>query len=558
MKSVLAAVVFVTAVAAQPPGFPPGGFGPGGPGGPGGFPGGPGGPGPGGFPGAQERPVVKDHDKDGDGRLNAAERAAAREALAKEPVRGFGRGPRGGPAGPITPGPQMKPSEVKLYGKEPLYDPKVLRTIFLTFENAEWEKEMQAFNNTDVEVPATLMMDGKSYANVGVHFRGMSSFMMVPEGKKRSLNISMDFVDKEQRLLGYRTLNLNNSHNDPTFLRAMLYSQINREYIPAPKVNYMKVVINGEFWGVYANTQQFNADFVNEWWKTTKGNRWKTPGSPMGRAGLQYLGEEVAPYKRSYELKSKDNPQAWRDLIRLAKTLTETPLEQLEAALAPMLDVDGALKFLALEKTLLNADGYWTRASDYSLYQDTKGVFHIFPHDMNETIRPPEMMGGGRGMRGPGGPGPNSSGPNSSGPGANAEGGRPPMPPQRPPADGKLDPFAGANDKDKVLLSRLIAVPALRARYLSYMREVAEKWLDWNRLAPLAKQYQGLIAADIQRDNRKLDSTEAFTQAVDGETEEHAPFPGAPSRKAMGLKQFVEERRAFLLNHPEIKAAKKL
>ena len=41
--------------------------------------------------------------------------------------------------------------------------------------------------------------------------------------------------------------------------------------------------------------------------------------------------------------------------------------------------------------------GYF--ASDYNIYQDPDGVFHILPHDMNEAFRPT------RGGRGPGGPG---------------------------------------------------------------------------------------------------------------------------------------------------------
>ena len=53
--------------------------------------------------------------------------------------------------------------------------------------------------------------------------------------------------------------------------------------------------------------------------------------------------------------------------------LNETPPDELEAALEPMLDIDGALKFLALDNALINNDGYWTRASDYSIYQDDKG-----------------------------------------------------------------------------------------------------------------------------------------------------------------------------------------
>src|SRR5207245_2388391 len=39
----------------------------------------------------------------------------------------------------------------------------------------------------------------------------------------------------------------------------------------------------------------------------------------------------------------------------------------------------------------------WTRSSDYSLYLDDKGKFHLIPSDMNEGL--------GIGMGGPGGPG---------------------------------------------------------------------------------------------------------------------------------------------------------
>ena len=153
-----------------------------------------------GFPGG-EREIVAQFDKNGDKRLDSSERKAARESLAADPgPRGFGR--RGGPGGfgrggmtPGSPGRKLTPADVKSYPSAPLYDLGTLRTVFLQFEDADWEQELAAFNNTDVEVPATVIIDGKTYKNVGVHFRGASSYMMVPEGSKRSLNLSFDFVD---------------------------------------------------------------------------------------------------------------------------------------------------------------------------------------------------------------------------------------------------------------------------------------------------------------------------------------------------------------------------
>jgi spore coat protein CotH len=513
--------------------------------GPGGFPGGPGGRG---FGPPPELQIVAQFDKNKDKRLEADERKAAREWLATHGSmgrRGFGgRGGRG--IEPGTPGRALSPSDVRKYGSEPLYDPKTVRTMFLQFENADWEQELAAFNNTDVEVPATAIVDGRTYKDVGVHFRGMSSFMMVPEGSKRSLNLTFDFVDEKQALGGYRTLNLLNGNGDPTLLRTVLYSEIARKYLPAPKANFMRVVINGESWGVYVNAQQYNKDFVRDYFKTVKGARWKVPGSPGGRGGMEYLGEDLAVYKRIYQIKSKDDPKVWADLVKMFRVLNQTPPEKLESALSPLLDIDGALKFLAVEMALVNTDGYWTRASDYSIYQDERGRFHVIPHDMNEALLNEGGPGGPGGPRGfgPGGPPPDSGRgfPPDGGPGRPPDGF--PPPPEMGRRGGRgfgpggggpdLDPLVGMDDPAKPLRSKLLAVPALRARYMGYIREIAEQSLDWKTLGPTLKDYQALIADDVKSDTRKLYSWDAFQSG----------FSGSPN----SLQGLTQRRREFLLN----------
>jgi hypothetical protein len=313
------------------------------------------------------------------------------------PRPSFGGGPfgrRGRSQEPPSPGPKVSTSDAKTYPDAGLYDAETYRTFFLEFEDADWEKELAEFKNTDVEVPAKLTLDGKVFQDVGVSFRGMSSFMMVGEGRKRSLNLTLDFIHKNQHAGGYRSINLLNAHEDPTFLRGILYTQVARDYIPAPRANLARVVINGESWGVYENVQQFDKSFLKDAYGTTSGARWKVPGSPGGRGSLAYLGDDPASYQRIYDLKTKDSPDVWADLIRLCKTIQETPAERLEEALSPLLDVQGAIKFLAVENALINNDGYWIRTSDYNLYRDEKGVFHIVPHDINETFGEAERPGG--------------------------------------------------------------------------------------------------------------------------------------------------------------------
>lgn len=513
--------------------------------GPGGFPGGPGGRGP----MMVERKIVAQFDRNGSGRLDAEERKEARDWLATNgPVRpGFGgRGGRG--MGTGSPGRTLTPADVRSDPDAPLYDLTTLRTIFLQFENADWEQELAAFHRTDVEVPATVVVDGQTYKDVGVRFRGMSSFMMVPEGLKRSFNLSFDFVHDRQALHGYRTLNLLNANGDPSFLRPVLYSEIARAYIPTARANFVRVVINGESWGLYVNSQQFNRDFLRDHFPSDRGARWKVPGSPGGRGGMEYLGEDLSTYKSIYDIRSRDDPKAWADLVRMFRVLNQTPLDRLEAELSPLLDIDGALKFLALDVALVNSDGYWTRASDYNIYQDPQGRFHVIPHDTNEALGAGGGPGG-RGGRGFGGRGVPPGGPPPDGGPVMV-----PLPPRTPPDAGsplpfpptgggrgfggapatvELDPLVGLNDPTRPLRSRLLAVPALRDRYLAYVRDIAQHRLDWASLEPRVRAWVDLIQEDVKLDTRKLYSDDAFRNEVGSEG---------------GLRSFVERRRQFLLN----------
>lgn len=154
--------------------------------------------------------------------------------------------------------------------------------------------------------------------------------------------------------------------------------------------------------------------------------------------------------------------------------------------------------------------------SEYNIYEDEKGKFYAFPHDSNETLRETEGGFGG------------------------AEGGTV-----------KLDPFAGSEDSRKALLNKLLAVPAFRARYLAYLRTIAENSLDWNRISPYVTEYQALIAADVKSDTHKLFTYDQFTKTI--LKDDPNPSGGPIGGPTIGLKNFFDQRRDYLLNYPDIK-----
>ncbi|MDB2499653.1 CotH kinase family protein [bacterium] len=684
--------------------------------------GGPGAGGPGGAAGRggprrETTKVLKQFDEDSNGWLNATEREAALVHLEAERANGAQGGGRGGfrgggrfgggDQGEPEPGPQMTPSDVASYPDAPFYDPFTLRTLFLEFDSDDWEDELEKFHDTDVDVPASLEVDGQTLRHVGVRFRGNTSYSSISSSRKRPLNLTLDMVYPKQEIGGYNTLNLLNAHSDPTFLRNVLYYEIARQYIPAFKANFVRLVINGESWGLYINVQQFDSNFTRDFFGTPKGARWKVPGSPRGQGGFSYLGDDIDLYRPIFELKTREDPKSWVGLMLLFETLNNTPSELLDSALAQSLDVDGVLKFLALDNVFVNGDGFWTRASDYSLYQDPHGKFHIFPYDANETFSVgrgggpggPGGPGGARGGRGQGGrtrggPGGFAAGAflapglianvdenqdgkiertelltladawfedggvdttaslnreqfvftlgqwvesvgqspqgrggfspiaiigndlfrsfdadadnsvthtelqerlgnwfglwdlensgelteelltagldqtlaslrQQSGGGQNApggfrgqrgRGGAPGGGPGGAPGGGRpggggvdLDPLVLENDESKPLASKLLAVPELRARYLSYVRDIAENWLDWEKSAPRILRYQALVEEVVKEDTRKLDSTEAFYVAFDN--------GGADEERT--LRGFFERRQAFLLANEDVAGAQK-
>jgi len=492
--------------------------------------------GPGGL-GAPDVALVEKFDKDGTGWLNTEERKAARESLGTQSAGGrggFGGRGRGGAVAGGSSGPRVELSSVApLAASVPLYDAGTVRTFFFEFDAPDWEAELMAFKPTDVEVPGTLTVDGRRYENVGMSFRGNSSFMMVPAGLKHSLNVSLDLINEDQNLLGFRTLNLLNGNGDPSLVRQALFQDIARNYVATPRANFVRVVINGEHWGVYSNVEQINRDFVADRFNGENGVRWKVPGSPGSRAGLEYIGDAPESYRSMFEIKNKDNRGSWDALINLTKVLNTTPPDQLQTALAPILDVDGALKFLALDNVLANSDGYWTRGSDYYLYLDEKGRFHVLPGDTNEALSPEGGRGGrGGGRRGgpfpAGGPGaPEGFGPPPGFGGPLGPGGLPMMGGAGP----TLDLLVGLDDPTKPLRSRLLAVPELRARYLAICRDIAQNHLDWGQIGTTARRYQDLIRPHVESDTRKLTSTEEFNTSI------------------AALQSFIEARRTYVLGY---------
>jgi spore coat protein CotH len=325
-----------------------------------------------------------------------------------------------------------------------LYNQSTVETIELTFSQANYWTLLTTNYASKTDLPATLTYKGKSYPNVGVRFRGNTSYQRVTSQKK-SFSIEMDYADSTQDLKGYETLHFNNAFEDPSYLREVVYLDFNRRHIPAAKANFIHLKINGQSFGAYPNVQVLNNQFFEEWFLNTDGTRWRAEKSTGGAGGggfgagtstLNYLNNMLpATYTPHYTLKSTKKAEPWNDLIKACAAMGTLPVATIEDSLKKVFDTDRSLWFIAHEIMFGDDDSYIAKGGmDYYVYWDSA----------SRRITPIEYDG------------------NSAMGSATAS----------------WTPFQQAMNAYFPIPNKLLAVPALRQRYLAHVRTMLEEYLS--------------------------------------------------------------------------------
>jgi hypothetical protein len=207
---------------------------------------------------------------------------------------------------------------------------------------------------------------------------------------KKSFKISFNTFTPGTRWQGVKDLNLNGEHNDPSIARARAsWILAQRMGVAAARVNHVALYINGSYFGVYANVEHINDDYVERRYGTDDGNLYKC----LYPAPLQFLSTNPNAYKfvsggrRAYELKTNTEADDYSDLARFIQVLNQTPNSQLECALDTLLDVNEYLLTLALEISLGHWDDYAVNNNNYYLYRSPHdGRFHFLLYDLDNTM----------------------------------------------------------------------------------------------------------------------------------------------------------------------------
>ena len=418
---------------------------------------------------------------------------------------------------------------LKTRGKK-LFDRNIAHNIKLNFFDRDWFSQLHDYFKMDITIPAKLTFENEVFSHVGVRFKGSSSYYFTPWNSNKSFDVALNKKENKQRLFGYKKLNLNNGFLDPTMVREALYLWICSHYVPTGSTSLVQLTINDEFWGGYTAVQQVNSTFFKEWFRNGNGNKWRGILSRDGYSKVlktyniaqpfTWQGPQEENYYGFYELRSQKTPEAWRNLIELCRRLKMDSLSELEERFNSIFAVDNALWLMALENVFMDNDSFLRKGYDYYIYEEPEHKrMYLIQHDGNEAF----------------------------GTGAQSQW----------PKDVifNLDPFFQTDNSNSPLVNRLLAIPAFRQRYLAHMRTVINEWLDWNILGPEINRLQGLIEPAMLNSKKPLYPLEQFKKNVLQDWT-YKPRPTSKmSIRIPGLKPFIQGRRDFLLNHPDIMQA---
>ena len=281
-------------------------------------------------------------------------------------------------AQPVTPPPSV------------VFDSEDLPEIHLTIDADSLEElylQENWYENHEYQTTFIFLSDetNDTLTDVGLRFRGNTS----RENVKKSFKISFNTYVPGREFFGLKKLNLNAEVNDPSMLRSRISWDLYRGFgLAASRSNHVKLFINGDYYGLYQNTEHIDAEFVESRFDNGRGNLYKC----LYPADLIYSSDNPDDYKasyygrRAYDLKTNKAWDDYRDLAAFIGFLNNAGDQEFDCRVAEYFDVNSYLKTAAIDVLSGNWDGYIYNKNNYYLYHDIlSDRFTYIPYDLDNT-----------------------------------------------------------------------------------------------------------------------------------------------------------------------------
>ncbi len=310
----------------------------------------------------------------------------------------------------------------------------------------DWQALMARAFNKDY-FKADFWFDGELVPGVGLRTKGNASLLETVNWKSQRFPLAIDFnlFNRARTFHGLKKVHFNNGWGDPTLIRDVICYDIFREMgLPTPRASLVDLYVNDHHLGVYTMSEAVDTSLLECYFTNFSGNLYKPEvaaarldwteknayqkltlyGMPItrpeenpvleqnwggGRLGdiLRALdmedeftvsasvnetegiamGSMLMPrnYLEAAGLKTNQDVADYSGLYKLLDVLNKVPDDAFPREIEKVLDVDEALKFLAISTGLVHLDNYIGIGHNTYLYDDN-GKFTLIPWDLNMTF----------------------------------------------------------------------------------------------------------------------------------------------------------------------------
>ncbi len=272
--------------------------------------------------------------------------------------------------------------------------------MFATTHPANWEKPHESpFGYQYAFVHGSLELEGKNFDDIGLRFKGNSSYLTGKDLKK-PFKISFNHYDENQSLAGLSEINLNNNAMDGTLMREALSYEFFRDAgVPASRTSNALVYVTVEklherkLAGLYTVVEEIDKGFLKAHFGSAKGLLLK----PENALNLPYQGETFDRYEKIYRPKTKVTPEMGKRFVEFIKLIQQADDATFEKKIGEYLDVPGFLKFIAANAMLANMDSFLSTGHNFYLYMDPDTQrLHFIPWDLNLSFGTFDWVGSTR------------------------------------------------------------------------------------------------------------------------------------------------------------------
>ncbi|MES2744379.1 MAG: CotH kinase family protein [Bdellovibrionota bacterium] len=225
---------------------------------------------------------------------------------------------------------------------------------------------------------SSVSIDGQSFQNVGVKKK---SWCGSESKSKPSLNVSLDRFEKKQedaakKLLGGAALTLNNSVQDPSYIRqCFAYSFFRDLGLPAPYCSFAVLTVNGQEQGLYVLMEAMKKPFLKRTFGPQIGNVYEIAGEGF---------EDWALARLAASMDNNTGDGSLSDIKRVIDAVRDNSgsFEAIQQSVA----LDKFYRYWSAEVLLMHWDGLTLGSNNSYLYFDTQGQMQVIPWGTDQIL----------------------------------------------------------------------------------------------------------------------------------------------------------------------------